>query len=494
MRPALLVVLVVWSCAAVLCADEPVADQGFFQRAADRPWETPQRMPEPRYGMEGAERVAAVSATASRIPAESADPIGAASTVAFPAPGPETPPAATGQDGEYYTLDELRTEMKKLAWTKGDFRIVPYGWLWGSAIYETERSFPGPYTLYVLSATDEGEHSFVIDTRRTRLGFDVAGPRIPMFGDAESGGKAEIDFHGAFVVENKPGVLLRHAYGEIKNDQFRLLAGQTYDVISPLYPGTLSYSVGWGGGNIGYRRAQVRLERYFDLSDGCLLTVQGSGNQNIVSDFASTPGIRTESSAWPVIEGRVATTLGDRNPGGRPVTFGVSGHIGEQGFDFLTPGPPPFSPPVENNARRRTWSVNADLYVPLTERFGVQAEFFTGENLSTFLGGVIQGVSPLTHETIRSTGGWFDVWYDWSPRLHSHAGYGLDDPLDADVIQGRSYNQFIFANMVFDVTKNLNVGFEVSSWETLYIDNRPGGVAPKPGESVGLEFTGKYGF
>jgi hypothetical protein len=238
----------------------------------------------------------------------------------------------------------------------------------------------------------------------------------------------------------------------------------------------------------------VRLERYLDLSDDRLLTVQGSINQNIVSDFTSSANVRPESSGWPVIEARVATTLGDRGPGARPVTFGVSGHIGEQGFDFLTAGPAPFNPPAENNALRRTWSLNADLRAPLTERLGFQAEFFTGENLGTFLGGIVQGVSPYTYRTIRSTGGWCEVWYDWTPRLHSHTGYGLDDPVDADVVVGRSYNQFIFANLSFDVTKQLSVGLEVTSWKTLYIDQRPGATPPKPGESVEFEFTGKYGF
>ena len=62
--------------------------------------------------------------------------------------------------------------------------------------------------------------------------------------------------------ENKPTIMLRHAYVEVKDDDFRFLAGQTWDVISPLNPNMLMYSVGWDGGNIGYRRAQFRGERY----------------------------------------------------------------------------------------------------------------------------------------------------------------------------------------------------------------------------------------
>jgi hypothetical protein len=64
-------------------------------------------------------------------------------------------------DVEYCTLDELRAELKKLAWIKGDYRIVPYGALWGSAIYATQRTAPGPFILYVSSATTESEDNFV---------------------------------------------------------------------------------------------------------------------------------------------------------------------------------------------------------------------------------------------------------------------------------------------------------------------------------------------
>ena len=36
--------------------------------------------------------------------------------------------------------------------------------------------------------------------------------------------------------------------------------GQTWGVVAPLVPGTIMYSVYWGAGNIGYRRAQIRNE------------------------------------------------------------------------------------------------------------------------------------------------------------------------------------------------------------------------------------------
>ena len=82
-------------------------------------------------------------------------------------------------DAQFYTLDELREEMKKLAWVEGDYKIVPYGAIWGSAIYATRRTFPGFFILFIQSPTTEGEDDFEIDTRRTRLGLDVTGPSFP---------------------------------------------------------------------------------------------------------------------------------------------------------------------------------------------------------------------------------------------------------------------------------------------------------------------------
>ncbi len=385
-------------------------------------------------------------------------------------------------ENPHYSLDELRAEMKKYAWTKGDFRVVPYGFLWANVAYETERSNAGDFTLYVFSAEDQGEDAFHVNARATRLGLNVEGPRLWNFGCAKSGGKIEIDFHGAFAVENKPGVLLRHAYWEVKNDDYRLVMGQTWDVISPLLPGSIMYSVAWGAGNIGYRRAQIRGERYLTFSDALKVDLQGSINADVVADSAANPQFSGDHAGWPVLEGRCGLTLGRRGKNFRPIQLGVSGHVGEQIFDFDA------APAVDDRALS-TWSMNADFRWPIFRRMGIQGEVFAGENLTTFLGGIIQGVDATRRDTIYSRGGWVELWYDWNPKWHSHFGYGLDDPQDSHVTSGggRIYNQMFFANLIYDVTPKFKLGFEAQSWKTLYSSKRPG-------ESVRLEFMAKYGF
>lgn len=428
-------------------------------------------------------------------------------------------PAAADPDKKYMTLDELRAEMKKLAWTKGDFKIVPYGHLSCDMIYETQRTNPGAFTLWVLSGETPviggappqlvpretgGEGTFIIDARRSRLGFDVTGPTIPWCCGLKTGGRAEVDFFGNFPTENRGGILLRHIYAEAKNDDWRFLVGQTWDVISPLLPGTLSYSVGWGGGNIGFRHAQFRAERYLAVSDDLLFTIQGSLNQDIGEDFQTDASIRREAANWPVVDGRFATTIGQRGEGCHPMTIGVSGHIGETGFDFLTAGPVQNPAgdrlPPEDDARFLTWSFNVDARVPLTDRWGVQGEFFTGANLSQFLGGIVQGVCPCLRVPIRTSGGWLETWYDWTPRLHSSVGAGVDNPVDEDSLVGRTFNGFLFANLKYDITKQFLTGFEVTCWRTEYHDVR--GLAldninrapSEPGTAVMFEWLVQYGF
>jgi hypothetical protein len=419
-----------------------------------------------------------------RLPAVEATPAAMASApdavAPAPAPGASAPQPAPAGQGDYFTLDELRGEMKKFSWKKGDYTITPYGYLWGNSVFSTERTSPGSYTLFVQSASTQPESEFIVDARNTRLGFDVLGPRIlPCFGGLETGGKVEIDFQNSVLsTENKATILLRHAYAEAKNEDCRILVGQTWDVISPLCPGMLMYSVGWDGGNIGYRRAQFRYERYLTFSDVSLVTVQSSINQNVFPDsIANATG---EPSNWPIIEGRVAWTVGHRGQGCLPITVGLSGHIGDEEFDSTIAG---------RDNERRTWSGNIDVRVPLTERLGIQGECYVGENLDSFLGGIGQGIDPLTLNTIRDSGGWVEVWYDWTCRLHSHVGYSLDDPNNHDltVATEKSYNQFYFGNLIYDVTKNLLIGVEVSSWKTIY-------VGQQPGDSVRSEFVVKYGF
>ena len=136
--------------------------------------------------------------------------------------------------------------------------------------------------------------------------------------------------------------------------------------------------------------------------------------------------------------------------------------MGEQGFDFFDTLPAALNPlglPAQNDVRIITWSMNMDVLVPISERLTFKGEYFNGANLGTFLGGIGQGVCPCLRQAVRANGGWAELGYDITSRWHTHAGFGIDDPnVEADALLGRKYNQFIFTNTTYDLTKKLNVG------------------------------------
>ena len=372
-------------------------------------------------------------------------------------------------------------------------------------IYATSRTYPGSFILYIESDQTQGEPTFVLDARRSRVGIDVTGPKVDVLGGLTGGGKVEVDFLGGFTTENTTNLRLRHVYWQAKNDDWRFLTGQTWDVVSPLLPSTVNFSVGWDTGNIGFRRTQMRVERYLHTANGSILTLQCALAQNIVPDLASgsvATGVIRETGDWPEIQARAAFTFGGNEECRGPMTIGVSGHIGETGFDFTRESPGPLNLPPEDDARFRTWSIDADWTVPMTQRLGAHGEFFTGANLSQLLGGVGQGVCPCMRVPIRATGGWAEIWYDVTPCLQAHVGAGIDDPNDHDSLIGRTYNRSIYANMFLQLTDNLRTGFEVTAWRTGYHnltlsdpnpDNRLPGPT-QPGKATTLDWTVQYRF
>jgi len=384
---------------------------------------------------------------------------------------------------DYFSRDALAAEIRGMMWGKGEFRIVPYGYIWMVGGYNSSRLSNASYGIFVISDALQGEDEAIYDARNTRLGLDVAGPRLACMHCAKSGGKIEIDFQNVSSTANRGAILLRHAYVEVKDDDFRLLAGQTWDIISPLNPPVLMYSVGWGIGNIGYRRAQFRAERYLHVGNSSKLTLQSSINCGAVSDFATDATASGFPPGWPSFQGRLAWTQGECHPW----TLGVSGHIGEQEFDFDDNDDGIID---RDDVSANTWSFNVDLNVPVTDRLTFSGEYFVGSNLGTFLGGIVQGVDRATGDSIRSHGGWFGLHYRWNDGWHSGFGFGMDDPNDNDLTTGgsqRRYNHWYWGNLVYNVTDQFRIGVEVSQWRTLYT-----GLAP--GDATRVELMVKYGF
>ena len=185
---------------------------------------------------------------------------------------------------------------KKPIWADLDIQL--YGYIKGDASYDSARSYPGNYILWVNSSTtnDDGK-GFNLTANQTRFGVRINGPDD---GNVKSSGLVEIDFYGS-APENKASPMMRHAYLNIEwpKDRFSILAGQTSDVISPLWPDTLNYTVMWDAGNIGYRRPQIRLTKSYALNKDIDLKFEGPHRRTIgrTDQLNSTTQVNSESGA-----------------------------------------------------------------------------------------------------------------------------------------------------------------------------------------------------
>ena len=347
-----------------------------------------------------------------------------------------------------------------------------YGRVKLDAAYDTAKIYPGDYAAWVTSQKNGRRHDNQLDVtaNETRLGMRIFGPKNE---EVQTGGKVEIDFYGNSVTdykENKPNPMLRHAYMTLDwpDDKFGILAGQTSDVISPLFPDTLNYTVDWYVGNIGYRRPQIRLTKSYAIDKDTELKFEGALARTI-GRVNTTTGMDTsmdsgKDSGIPSLQGRVSMTF----PwwGYKPTTVGFSGHWAKEEYDTTTTG---------ISSKFDSWSLNVDLQQPVNKWLSFKGEWFTGENLDAYLGGIGQGVNTTMFKEIASTGGWVQAslgpWDKW----RFNVGASMDDPKNSDLegmTSAKTLNRSIFGNVIYAVDKNAEIGFELSQWHTEYMGER----------------------
>ncbi|MDR0336979.1 MAG: hypothetical protein LBI18_07805 [Planctomycetaceae bacterium] len=418
---------------------------------------------------------------------------------------PATPPFAP-EEGIYLTKNEFDAFLqryhsehstqsgsgKSLAWKKGRFTITPYGYINLSASYETKRTTTGDYAVFANSPDLDNDSGFNVDPKSTRMGLKIESSGVPGWHGSKSEGVIEFDFQGAFQSRNRGNLLLRKAYVAVSDGQTKFLAGQDWEIISPLYPKTLNYTAGACVGNVGYRRAMLRLDHQFHFCHSNHFVAQFGITDHV---FRDNTYVVPASTSWPVVQGRIAYVFGKSQfQHGKPMTLGVSAHIGEQQFTFA------------GNDRKnlKTWSFNIDFDLPITKKLGIQMEYFLGENLATIEGGILQGVDTQRRNTIRSQGGWAASTYQATEKLQTNLGYMIDDPFNNDVVSGnsnsnlaRNYSHCLFVNALYNWSDALMTGFEVDFWRTHWQRYNPDSqtITPlTPGTPIRYEFTVRYTF
>jgi hypothetical protein len=338
-----------------------------------------------------------------------------------------------------------------------------YGFVKVDAAHDTARTSTGNLARWVESEEDAGnDDDGNVTARDTRLGLRLRGP--PAAG-AKTSAQVELDFYGDGA-ENKPQPMLRHAFFTIDwaDLGLSLLAGQTWDVISPQLPFTLNSAVLWWAGNIGYRRPQVRLTGKFAVAESTTFECALAATRSIGRSSAFGALDSGQDAGTPGGQGRAAITrpLID----GRPATLGVSGHVAKEQYDTAKDG---------SNEDIGSWSVCLDFALPVADWLTLKGECHRGENLDQYVGGIGQGVNLTSLTGIAAAGGWVAAaigpFTGWTFGL----GASRERVARGDVDLGaRARNRAIFVHAVYALDARTSVGLELFSWRTTYAGKAAG--------------------
>jgi hypothetical protein len=330
------------------------------------------------------------------------------------------------------------------------------------AVVSTDRPFAAGIPFLLLPESPFGFHTntFDLHARQTNFGLVFTGPKIK-----------GLTTHGtllAFIaadnlVADTYGLLPFLAFGELRNEKWRFLAGLNLDVFNPLNPTIIPISVLYGSGNTGEYRGQIRLERYFDPSPDTHFTIQfdiGEPVGSIVTDNRRL----LEDNGWPNVELRLAAALGPikERSGGRTLRsfeLGVSGVIGELRTTGIITSPGEVESPDRQVVPVQ--GIGLDLQLALGQRFGLLAEGYLGTGLGEYGGGILQSFNAINFEVIGSSGGFAEVYAYIFGDLHFHAGYGIDDPGNNDLaLLQIPRNQTGYASLFWDLSRIVQLSIE----------------------------------
>ncbi|MFB6375056.1 MAG: hypothetical protein ABEN55_18485, partial [Bradymonadaceae bacterium] len=299
-------------------------------------------------------------------------------------------------------------DQKKEQTQKPQVHITPYGFARLDTVLLTHRMNHPQYSMWVQPGDVETSASpnLTIYGRLTRVGVEFDASE---FSDTfELKGKIEADFQNGGS-ESRPAPRLRHGYGKVATDDWFGLAGQTWDLASPLYPSAHADALMWNAGNLGDRRPQLRLgwTPGDDRFGGRVAVAAGATGAVDGKDLDVNRRLDGLQSGLPTVQGlaEVSTTYRDD----QKLQLGVSASWARERLGQQPGGDDSTSPSHGGKRMFHSYSLNAHLKVPLTEWFTIRGEGFYGSNLSDIRGGIGQGINPQTGDEIRSLGGWGEM-------------------------------------------------------------------------------------
>ncbi|MBI3910042.1 MAG: hypothetical protein HY320_03810 [Armatimonadetes bacterium] len=346
------------------------------------------------------------------------------------------------------------------------FKARLYGFARADVDVDSRRMFAGPHLpFWVLSpqdprAANRTDGDFSIHPRLTRLGLDTEAPPVGILGDAKLTGKLEIDFFNILPDRNsatsnsRAFVRMRHGYGRLDWQRAHFLFGQTWDLISPLFPMANDDVVMWTAGNLGDRRPQLRFvwEPTAGKGKASLGVMVGSPGAVDSQDLDADQVVDGEESRRPTLQARVALNQPSW-VAGQTWEAGLWGHSGQFRIDR--------NKAVSGHRSFNSQALGIDLRLPLTKKLLLQGEGWFGKALADVRGGVGQNINTITGEEVHSHGGWAELLYQFNEIYTLGGGFTIDDPKNEDVTPFTGANQTAVGrtlNRSYYVVNRLNLG------------------------------------
>jgi hypothetical protein len=358
---------------------------------------------------------------------------------------------------------------------QGRFPVSIYGSLVFNSFFDTGQMNISDIPLFPVKSDALGDDkSFGMTARQSRLGLKFDGRELL---GARVSGQVEIDFLGGKAPFGN-GVdmdlpRLRLAFGRMDWDHWSVEAGQDWVIFAPLNPTSYAeYAIPSmsASGNPWIRLPQLRTEYKNAIADGVKFLVQFAAIDPDMGDyntdtFSATrpPGIGERGRA-PGAETRFAlTSIHDD----RDYTIGFSGHYAH-GKNSGTVGD------LTEQLSLNSWGAAVDFSLPFTKLFNLSGEAYTGRALGIFSvdsGEAIEPVGSLGDVGVRSSGGWAQAEFNFTPKWQVNLVYGIDDPTASNQPLGaRGRNQSYMGNLIWKTTPHVNIAWEYRRMLTNFRD------------------------
>ena len=330
--------------------------------------------------------------------------------------------------------------------------VVVYGVARCDAVFETARTNYPYAPSFALNPNDDDESAgFLVTPQDSRLGLIWRSEVDPSFT-----GQLECDVRGPYFLQERTWLRLRRGFFQYRGDKWAVRAGQDWDVFGARTPETLNYEYFRMAGNIGYRRPIVR----FDLAAGEGMRLSCAAAAPVGEmDFMTPPWYDTGiDAAMPDIQASFTQRVGALEWSASGVAGARKDTVADKDYSL--------------------WGICGNVRLDLGKTGVVErpwiiaAELWLGSNLSSYMGGVGQGV--YADDEVPAFGGWLSAQIPLIEGAVVRAGYGIDDPNEKELPDGYlpvGLNQVIWFGVYWTPTKAVEFGAELNLFFTDYLDD-----------------------